>query len=137
MMDTATIEKLADLLIDLDRAGVRELIPDGDTLRYRPRDALTPALAERLRTHKAELTAALRPPVAPAEPAEAVLLEECIDLPDPCPECGTLELWQTLAGNWRCLRCDPPTTARRLAKLAERLRRRKSRKNTTGRNDRY
>ena len=34
---------------------------------------------------------------------------------DPCPKCETLELWQTLKGNWRCQRCDPPTTARRLA----------------------
>jgi phage N-6-adenine-methyltransferase len=47
--------------------------------------------------------------------------ENCIDAPDDCPECGTLRLWQTLAGNWRCLRCDPPTTARRLRKLAARL----------------
>jgi len=37
---------------------------------------------------------------------------------DPCPKCGTLELWQTLAGNWRCLRCDPPITARRLRERA-------------------
>ncbi len=42
---------------------------------------------------------------------------------DPCPECGTLELWQTLAGNWRCLRCEPPTTSRRLLKLAARMKR--------------
>jgi len=46
---------------------------------------------------------------------------EVIDPPDPCPECGTLELWQTLAGNWRCLRCDPPTKARRLRERAARL----------------
>jgi hypothetical protein len=32
-----------------------------------------------------------------------------------CPKCGSLELWQTLTGNWRCLHCDPPTTSRRLA----------------------
>ena len=37
---------------------------------------------------------------------------------DPCSECGTLELWQTLMGNWRCLRCDPPTKARRLRERA-------------------
>ena len=45
---------------------------------------------------------------------------EVIDPPDPCPECGSLELWQTLTGNWRCLRCDPPTTARRLRERAAR-----------------
>ncbi len=40
---------------------------------------------------------------------------------DPCPKCGTLELWQTLTGNWRCLRCDPPTTARWLREWVTRL----------------
>lgn len=34
---------------------------------------------------------------------------EVIFPPDPCPTCGTLELWQSMAGNWRCQRCDPPT----------------------------
>jgi hypothetical protein len=46
---------------------------------------------------------------------------EAIDPPDACPECGTLELWQSLAGNWRCLRCDPPTKAQRLRERAARL----------------
>ena len=40
----------------------------------------------------------------------------------PCSTCGTLELWQTLVGNWRCQRCDPPATARRLRELSRRLR---------------
>ena len=52
---------------------------------------------------------------------------------DSCPKCGTLELWQTLAGNWRCLRCDPPTTAHRLAERAERIRHRTNRTGGTGR----
>jgi len=47
---------------------------------------------------------------------------DLIDPPDPCPECGTLELWLPAAGDlfgktparWRCRRCDPPTAARRL-----------------------
>ncbi len=47
---------------------------------------------------------------------------QVIDPPDPCPECGTLELWQTLAGEWRCTRCDPPTKAQQLRELAARLR---------------
>ena len=46
---------------------------------------------------------------------------EVIDPPDPCPKCGTLELWQSLAGDWRCLWCDPPTKARRLRERAARL----------------
>ena len=51
---------------------------------------------------------------------------DCIDPDDldPCPKCGTLELWQTLFGNWRCLRCDPPIKAQRLRALAAQIRRR-------------
>ena len=45
------------------------------------------------------------------------------DSPDPCPVCGSLELWETLAGNWRCRRCDPPTVAQRLREQAARLKR--------------
>ncbi len=54
-----------------------------------------------------------------------------IDPPDPCPKCGSLELWESMAGDlfgltpgrWRCLRCDPPAQSRRLCKRADRLRR--------------
>lgn len=41
--------------------------------------------------------------------------DELPDL-DPCPICGSLELWQvaTWPYPWRCSTCDPPTTALRL-----------------------
>jgi hypothetical protein len=47
----------------------------------------------------------------------------------PCPECGSLELWQSAAGDllglapgvWRCVKCDPPTRARRLRERIVRL----------------
>jgi hypothetical protein len=39
----------------------------------------------------------------------------------PCAHCNTLDQWQTLTGNWRCLRCDPPTKARRLRDRAAQL----------------
>jgi hypothetical protein len=68
-MDAATIEVLADLIVDLDRAGVQELVAEGDTLRFRPRSALTPDLVQRLRAHKAELLAALKPPTGRADTA--------------------------------------------------------------------
>lgn len=53
----------------------------------------------------------------------------------PCPECGGLQLWQSAAGDlfgltpgrWRCMKCDPPTVARRLAEAAERICRRANR----------
>lgn len=42
----------------------------------------------------------------------------------PCPACGSLELWQTVAGAWRCQHCDRAALARSrsLAERAERLR---------------
>ncbi len=132
----------ADLMFDLARSGIR-IEAHGDRLRYSPRSAVTPDLAERMKTHKSELLAILRGGRTTIlcpwcrrttlfdgrrgvwctdcerlawlyEPHGAVIRadhanHEVIDPPDPCPECGTLELWQTLEGNWRCLRCDPPT----------------------------
>ncbi|MGA2797778.1 MAG: hypothetical protein ABSE63_09380 [Thermoguttaceae bacterium] len=44
---------------------------------------------------------------------------EVIDPPDPCPKCNSLELWQNALGDWRCMICDPPTTALRLLKRVE------------------
>lgn len=55
----------AELLLDLGRLGIR-LEAHGDRLRYSPRSALTPDLLDRLKSHKAELLALLRPaPEAP------------------------------------------------------------------------
>lgn len=58
------------LLADLSWHGI-ELVAHGDRLRYRPRLAVTPDLAERLRTHKPELLAILRPPAVPDAPTVA------------------------------------------------------------------
>ena len=138
----------AELLTDLAQRGIR-LEVHGDRLRYSPRSAVTPDLAAELKRHKGNLLAILRSetetPVTNLTDAKAVwqaAAESADDSEpdafgrdgwpldsidpdelDPCPECGTLELWQTLAGNWRCLRCDPPTTSRRLLKLAARMKR--------------
>jgi hypothetical protein len=48
-------------------------------------------------------------------------------LPEPgpaCPRCGSLELWQSMAGAWRCCHCDAAARqrSRELAELAARLR---------------
>ena len=50
---------VAELLNETQRLGI-ELAAHGDRLRYHPRSAMTPDLAERLRKHKAELLVALR-----------------------------------------------------------------------------
>jgi len=51
--------------------------------------------------------------------------EIVVDLPDnPCPNCGSLVCWWTMAGTTRCQDCDPPTLAIEWAERAEALRRR-------------
>ena len=44
--------------------------------------------------------------------------------PEPCPECRTLEMWETMAGRWRCMKCEPPRVAVWALGRAARLRRR-------------
>jgi len=62
----------AELLLDLGRVGIR-LEADGERLRYCPRSALTPDLLDRLKAHKAELLALLRPvPIVKAQPMPSV-----------------------------------------------------------------
>lgn len=51
---------VVELLLDLRRLGIR-LEADGERLRYTPRDALTPDLLARLKEHKADILASLRP----------------------------------------------------------------------------
>ena len=87
--------------IHLDVSDEVRLIVEGS------RDVLTDSMIERLQARKLELIEAVR------QEQEA----EAIDPPDPCPACGQYDMWQTLAGNWRCTRCDPPTTSRRVQRL--------------------
>ena len=49
--------------------------------------------------------------------------EDLPALPDPCPKCGSLELWQDALGGWHCQRCERPAFERglRLAERAARL----------------
>jgi len=62
----------AELLLDLGRVGIR-LEADGERLRYCPRSAMTPDLLGRLKAHKVELLALLRPvPIVKAQPMPPV-----------------------------------------------------------------
>ena len=78
----------AELLLDLGRLGIR-LEADGQRLRFHPRSALTPDLLERLKAHKADLLALLRP--APeAAPALPVATNEAPAQPTrPICRCGS------------------------------------------------
>jgi len=68
---------LADLLADCDAHGIRLALADGGGLEIdAPQDVLTPDLLARLKAHKAELLAMLRPdatapPEAPESTADA------------------------------------------------------------------
>ena len=54
------------LINDLARLEI-QLKADGDRLRYAPRSAVTPALAEQIKAHKGELLEILRNPTAGPE----------------------------------------------------------------------
>ena len=99
------------LLTELARREI-VLVSDGERLRFYPRAAMTPELVERLRESKAEVVAIL------ADPWPAVEAE-----PAPCGNCNGWDLWESMAGRWRCMKCDPPEKARRLLEKAERIRR--------------
>lgn len=64
---------LAAILADVDRRGITLQVQDGK-LRYRPRSAVTPDLAERLKAQKPALLTLLARPVADrTEPADEVV----------------------------------------------------------------
>lgn len=94
---------------------------DGERLNVdAPSAVLTDELLGRLKIHKPALAAMLRQGLQPTLNETVDTLpangqdffdncDELIDPPDACPNCKTLELWQNLPGDWRCLKCDPPT----------------------------
>ncbi len=100
------------LFEELARMGV-VLVADSDRLRFYPRDKVTPELVKRLKEHKAEVLAIMADPWP----------EDYVE-PDPCPDCGGLELWETMTGRWRCMKCDPPTKTIKILERARQIRRR-------------
>jgi hypothetical protein len=123
-----------DCLMLLKEARVAGLVvlADGDRLVVRgPRSAA--AMAQRLLEHKAEVLRALATPAAGTIPAVAASVDhqddpggcdEDLDALAPCPACGSLDLWQTIVGNWRCQHCDAAALrrSRSWAEKAARLR---------------
>jgi hypothetical protein len=69
------------LMTDLDRLGI-QLEAHGDQLRYSPKAAMTPELAERVKTHKPALLVIL----AANDVHAAVLWQAALDLLEEDPE---------------------------------------------------
>ena len=61
------------------------------------------------------------PQTAPGTPWDAGAIDP--DKIPPCLECGSLEQWQSMAGNWRCMRCAPPRKSNLIQRKAARFRR--------------
>jgi len=146
------------LLADIRRLGIR-LEAKGNRLRYYPRTAVSPEMIVQLKERKGELLALLKHPkdaigihakASPDTVPEMTVTAGiglgpdgwplgCID-PDelsPCPNCGSLEQWQTLGSNWQCQHCNPPEVPLRLLKFAERVRRRAMHRTTTRQKGQY
>lgn len=91
---------------------------------------------DRLKAHKADLLAILRPapeatfcepldkPADALDPRDAWLTGSDEVSLEPCPSCGSLEAWETASypPRWRCMTCDPPVTALRLLERVEAMR---------------
>ena len=112
------------MLLSEARAVGLVVLADGDRLVIRgPRAA--DAVARRLLEHKAEVMRALATPGASLDhqddPGDC---DEFLDVLPPCLTCGSLDLWQTIAGNWRCQHCDTAALrrSRSWAEKAARLR---------------
>ena len=103
--------RLADLLVRLDSQGVELEAVDG-RLAVDASGDLSPELVGELRNLKAELLRALTPATVGPDgwPADTVDFDDI----KPCPSCGRLDAWQSLAGNWHCRRCEPPEMAQRV-----------------------
>ena len=134
----------AAILSELERLRVT-LIADGDCLRFRPRSAVSPALAAELAAHKGELMRMLVEVGAGGEIEPAQIEDNRDELPaddfpgdftedgwpantaeqlPPCAKCGSLDRWWNLRGESRCMKCHPMTTALRILETAARLRER-------------
>ena len=85
-----------EILSELARRGV-DLEVHGDRLRFRPKEAVTPALLEVLREHKAALLARL-------DGEHSV----CAWPARRCYRCNGFLFWRSVLGAVVCAQCHPP-----------------------------
>lgn len=106
------------LMAVCEAAGIRlSVTTAGDLAIDAPREALTADLLRRLKAHKAELLALFQ-----GNGSAVAADDDEIEPPDACRTCGSLELWESIAGNWHCQHCEPATKAKRLRRAAARSR---------------
>ncbi len=115
------------------RASGLIVLAEGDLLVIRgPRSG--EAIARRLLAHKPDVMDALAAESAAGPESPGILLQwiEPDDdaAPRPCPRCGGSDLWETIAGTWRCQHCDAAALkrSRAAADNAARLRERRAAK---------
>jgi hypothetical protein len=112
-----TVNTLTAILAELRRHGL-DLIaePTGRVYLAGPPEAVAVLPTELVEAMEANWQAIK----ALATPEPAAGLDE-IDCPDPCPKCGSLQLWENLLGDWRCQACDPPVRGMKLLELVQRI----------------
>ena len=128
--ETSTNTKKAESFVDVDNVDTPGAIlpalhshgldmvqePTGRVYVAGPPEAVTALPAELVAAMEANWPA-FRRLAAPAPTSY-----EEIDLPNPCATCGSLEVWWPIAGNPRCIQCDPPLRGMKLLERAARLR---------------
>jgi hypothetical protein len=128
MIDSATLSVVQQTIDRLDQTDVAYRVEAGKLL-VRPLDRLSAVVRESLRQLKPELIEYLSGRRVDDYVVGDIPLPDDLDLIEPdevpvCPQCGLMEMWQSVLGNWRCERCDPPSikwTADELLKLRNKL----------------
>jgi ribosomal protein L37AE/L43A len=103
---------ISGILSEVRQRGIR-LVANCGQIAYHPQSAMTADLIERIKSNKAAILDDIQ--FDWDRDTEEVMI---------CPECGGWRHWQSLEGNWHCVRCDPPTVGLSWMKRIERIRKR-------------
>jgi len=125
-MECAFWRDVFQLLVDLDDAGITDIVPgnDDDRVYVRPMSRITTDLAHRIKELKPALIKAMTPIRLGADgwPVDSVPADWT------CPACGGIRPWWDGLGRQRCMHCerDAFERARRWAETAAAIRAKKT-----------